>query len=125
MNKRTANLDFCNPHIIRNEKMKIKKKVEFTLIEFAGLMFLAFLIGSGCTYLQMNNGEIYKGCWAQAKTGEHWVCVNMETINDYGEMVSVCNHEVAHEMFARTCEKEDKIGECIEFAINLSREKNG
>jgi len=46
-----------------------------------------------------------------------WVCVNVKDM-PYSRAVEVCNHEVAHEIFAEFCEKDDNMNKCMEITKN-------
>jgi hypothetical protein len=56
------------------------------------------------------NGDcsyIFDGCWASVQAGKNtgnWICVNIKNMS-WERAVDVCEHEVGHEMFARSCEK--------------------
>jgi len=99
---------------------KAKMRLPFWLVII--FVVCAFLIGAFVSYKSTSvlDYEQLKGFWTKIKADEHWVCVNVAMINDYGEMVSTCNHEVAHELFAEECEGKGRIGECIDAVLNLS-----
>ena len=95
-------------------------------ISFSFLIGFGIVIGWAVNEVYSNYGRNFDGFWipernyteAQAflKTKEptgNWVCVNIKNM-DYRKAVEICKHEVAHEIFARSCEKD--VDKCFEVA---------
>lgn len=99
-------------------------KTEFYFVILLGILFFIFLgfsIGastvepekkevSGLRFENITGQEAINSAYNYTSDAD-WVLIDVSNM-DYEEMVRVCNHEIAHEIFARECE--NNITKCME-----------
>ena len=52
----------------------------------------------------------------------HWVCVNVQEEYSYDDIIKICEHESAHELFARQCSA--NIEECMKLMELMDKNAN-
>ncbi len=71
-----------------------------------GFSFLLGLLIGFLVFYGMGGSSIYGGCWASVQANDsltNWVCIEVTDMS-YEQALSVCKHEVGHEIFAEALE---------------------
>jgi hypothetical protein len=71
---------------------------------------------AGLWFNNYNYSEAENTAYNMDSSGQ-WVCVNVDKNMNYETIVEVCQHEAAHEVFARKCQKNPEL--CIWIEENL------
>lgn len=85
------------------------KSLGLLLIVFGVVIIMVSSFYLGALSVKQDSCKQYDGCWANVQAERsnewnRWVCVNIKNMTPQ-KALEVCQHEVGHEIFAESCEK--------------------